>query len=223
MQTIDEAFGAQLGEIVSKRCQRVVGSGSTQSIGGVGVDFGGGEAILSRKMRKADESLHEGQLPRVIQLQSWNAFAIGQNRGLSKLQQLSTIDEGFQDVLLDVVIPVDNGREFVAKYRQVLNRFADAVVGDVIGGWFGPEIRLIPHVLLDESMLVMTADHRIGEIQISNFALQFARLISADFMAEDDGEFVGLADRAVRIQQSLTEPIQGRPAGKDQVIAQFNL
>src|SRR5436309_2102763 len=114
-------------------------------------------------------------------------------------------------------------RIYVAKYRQVLNRFADAVVGDVICGWFGPEIRLIPHVLLDESILVMTADHRIGQIQIFNFGLQFARMISADFMAEDDGEFVGLADRAVRIQQSLTEPIHGRPAGKDQVIAQFNL
>src|SRR5437867_11133512 len=99
-------------------------------------------------MRKADESLHESQLPRVIQLESWNAFAIGQNCGLSKLQQLSTIDEGLQDVLLDVVIAVDNGREFVAKYRKVFNRFADVVVGVVICGWFGAVIRFIPHVLL---------------------------------------------------------------------------
>jgi hypothetical protein len=85
------------------------------------VDFDSGEAVLCCKMRKADESLHESQLPRVIQLESWNAFAIGQNGRLSELQQLPAIDEGFQDVLLDVVIPVDNGREFVAKCRQVLN------------------------------------------------------------------------------------------------------
>src|SRR5437899_689127 len=110
MQAFDEAFGAQLGEIVSKRRQRVVGSGSTQGASGVGMDLGGGEAILRRKMRKADESLHESHLPRVIELESWNAFAIGQNRRLSQLQQLSTIDEGFQDVLLDVVISVDGGR-----------------------------------------------------------------------------------------------------------------
>src|SRR6266571_4978848 len=106
MQTIDEAFGAQLGEIVSKRCQRVVGGGSTQSIGGVGVDFGGGEAILCRNVRKADERLHECELSGVIELEPWNAFAVGQNRGLGELEQLSAVHERFQDVLLDVVIPV---------------------------------------------------------------------------------------------------------------------
>jgi hypothetical protein len=79
------------------------------------VDFGGRETVLGREMRKTYESLHESQLPRVIQLESWNAFAIGENRRLSELQQLSTVDEGFQDVLLDVVISVDDGREFVAK------------------------------------------------------------------------------------------------------------
>src|SRR5215471_14323213 len=223
MEAFDKAFGAQLGKIVSKRCQRVSGSGSSQSSGRVGMDFGGREAVLRCEMRKAHESLHESQLPRVIELESRNALAIGQNGGLSELQQLPAIDKGFQDVLLDVVIPIDDGREFVAKNRQVLNRFADAVVGHIVGRGFSPEIRLIPHVLLDESILVMTADHRIGQIQIFDLGLQFAGMITTDLMAKDDGEFVGLADRPVRIQQSLTEPIDGRAAGKDQVVAQFNL
>ena len=46
----------------------------------------------------------------------------------------------------------------------------------------------------------MTADHGIGQTQIFNHGLQFSRMILADLTTEDDGELVGLADRAIGIQ-----------------------
>src|SRR5207249_356802 len=51
----------------------------------------------------------------------------------------------------------------------------------------------------------MTADHRIGQIQVLNHGLQFSCMISTDLTTEDDGELVGLTDGAVGIHQSLAE------------------
>ena len=73
------------------------------------MNFGSREAVLCRDVRKADERLHECELSGVIELEPWNAFAVGQNHGLGELEPLSAVHERFQDVLLDVVIPVDDG------------------------------------------------------------------------------------------------------------------
>src|SRR6266545_768859 len=159
----------------------------------------------------------------MIELEPWNPFAVGQNRGLGEFEQLSAVEERFQDVLLYVVIPVDDCSEFFSNFRQILDRLADTIIGYVIGSGFGSEIRLVSHILLDESILVMTADNRIGQIQIFNHGLQFSGMISADLTTEDDGQFVGLTDRPVRIHQSLAESIHGSPARKDQVVAKFDL
>src|SRR5205809_7695197 len=67
----------------------------------------------------------------------------------------------------------------------------------------------------------MTADHGIGQTQIFNHRLQFSRMIPADLTTEDDGELVGLADRAIGIHQSLAEPIHGSTPRKDQVVAKL--
>jgi hypothetical protein len=50
----------------------------------------------------------------MIELESRDAFAVGQNCGLSQLSQLPAIDEGLQDVLLHVVITVDDGVQFLS-------------------------------------------------------------------------------------------------------------
>ena len=56
------------------------------------MDFGGGEAVLCRDVGKANQRLHQGQLSGMIELEPWNTFAVGQNRGLGELEQLSAID-----------------------------------------------------------------------------------------------------------------------------------
>lgn len=44
-------------------------------------------------MAEANQSVHQRQLPGMIQLQTGNAFAIRQNRGFSQLAHLPAIDE----------------------------------------------------------------------------------------------------------------------------------
>src|SRR5262249_22994378 len=108
MQALDESFGAQLGEVVSKRGESVIVGSSTEGFRGIDVNFGSGEAVLCRDVRKADEGLHQCQLSGMIELEPRDTFTIGQNRGLGEFKELSAVDERFQDVLLDVVIPVDD-------------------------------------------------------------------------------------------------------------------
>jgi hypothetical protein len=45
-----------------------------------------------------DQGVHQGQLPRI---QAGNAFTAGKHRGLCQLTQLTAVDKGFQDVLLN--------------------------------------------------------------------------------------------------------------------------
>ena len=73
------------------------------------MDFSGRETVLSGKMREADQSMHQGQLSGMVELKAWNSFSVGKNRRLYQCLYLPSVDEGFQDVLLDIVIPVDDG------------------------------------------------------------------------------------------------------------------
>jgi hypothetical protein len=57
-QLFDEAFGAELGEVVSKGGQVVLLWGATERGNDVGIDFAGAEGVGGRDLRKADESVH---------------------------------------------------------------------------------------------------------------------------------------------------------------------
>ena len=51
----------------------------------------------------------------MIELQPGNPSTAGDS-GLAELQELAAIDEGFQNVLLDIVIVVDDGRKLGSKF-----------------------------------------------------------------------------------------------------------
>ena len=51
----------------------------------------------------------------MIQLQARNTLAIGQQGGLSELAQLSTIHEGFQDVLLHLLVLIHDGGKLLSQ------------------------------------------------------------------------------------------------------------
>jgi hypothetical protein len=75
---------------------------------GVGVDLLGGESVAGRDVSEAHERVHEGQFSGMVEFEAGDAFAVGQDGGLGELAELSTIDEGLQDVLLDVEVAVDD-------------------------------------------------------------------------------------------------------------------
>jgi len=58
--------------------------------------------------------------------------------------------------------------------RQILQSFAHAIIGDIVGGGFGTEITLIADIWLEESVFIVTPDDRIGKIEIFDDGLQFA-------------------------------------------------
>ena len=80
----------------------------------------------------------------------------------SELSQLAAIDGGFQDILLNVEIVVDDPGEGLAESREIFDCFVEAVIVDVIACRFGTEGEVIADILLDKAICVMAADHRIG-------------------------------------------------------------
>jgi hypothetical protein len=74
-------------------------------------------------------------------------FPLGSTVGSASLE-LATIQEGFQDVLLDVVIVVDDGRHLLAELRKILHSLFNAAVGDVVGRWLCAQVQVIAQYCL---------------------------------------------------------------------------
>ena len=106
----NKAFGTEFREIVAQRSKRVAFRGAAEGFDDGRVDFGGCEGIASRDVCEAYERMHQGELPWVIELETWNAFSRCGDCRFCELSQLATVDEGFEDILLDVEIVVVDGR-----------------------------------------------------------------------------------------------------------------
>src|SRR5260370_2033550 len=106
--------------------------------------------------------MHEGQLPSVIELQTGDAFAVREDGGLAEVSQLAAIEEGFQDVLLNIQVVVNNRGELLAEFWKMVDGLFHGVVGNIVGGGFGAKQKMIANILFDESVAVVTADDRIG-------------------------------------------------------------
>ena len=149
---------------------------------------------------EADERMHHGQLAGMIELQAGNALAVGQTRGGGQRPKLAAVDEGFQDVLLDIQVGVEDGGHLGAQHREMLDGLVDAVVGDVVGGGLGAQEEMVADVLLDEAVAVMAPDDGIRQVQVFNLGLQFPAVAFGDLTAEDRRDLGGLADRAIGIE-----------------------
>lgn len=55
---------------------------------------------------------------RVIELQTRDAFAVREDSGLAEVPQLATIEEGFQDVPLNIQVVVNNRGKLLTEWRS---------------------------------------------------------------------------------------------------------
>jgi hypothetical protein len=69
------------------------------------VEFGSSESVASGDMREPHEGVHEGELSWWSSLRPGMRFRRS-DRGFSQFPELAAIDEGLQNVLLDVQIVV---------------------------------------------------------------------------------------------------------------------
>ena len=134
---------------------------------------------------KRNQWMHECQLARVIQFQSGDAFAIRQYRVLGELAQLPPIDEGFQNVLLDVLIVVVNRCELATQLGKIFDGLLHPIIVDVVGGRLGAQDEVVANVLLDEAVGVMAADDRVGQVHIFDFGLQFSAMAAGNLAAKE--------------------------------------
>ena len=105
----------------------------------------------------------------------------------------------------------------------MLDGLVHTVVGDVVRGRLGTQDEVVTHVLLDEAIAIVAADHRVGQIHVFDLGLQLAAVMLGDLAAEDDGDLVRLADGAVGVEQPFAQLVECSPPIKDQVVAELDL
>jgi hypothetical protein len=71
--------------------------------------------------------------------------------------------------------------------REILYGLADAVISDIVGRRFSAQDTAIADVLFEEAMSVVTAENRVGEIQILEDGLELAMITAGNSATEDDG------------------------------------
>jgi hypothetical protein len=73
--------------------------------------------------------VHQGKLPRVVELEAGDALARRRDRRLRELAQLAAIDEGLQNVLLYVqVVVIDRGEGIAEMPSRLAARMGLAAV-----------------------------------------------------------------------------------------------
>jgi hypothetical protein len=68
----------------------------------------------------------------MVEFQAGNPFTTGKHCGLSQLMELTSVDEGFQDILLDAKIVVANGGELFSQLWEVLHGLFDPIVSHLL-------------------------------------------------------------------------------------------
>jgi len=106
---------------------------------------------------------------------------------------------------------------------EVFDGLFDPIGDHVIGSRFGAQAQMIADVLFEGAVCVVSANDRIGKIQILDDSLKLSLVVFGDPAPEDGGDLAGLADGAVGIQESLVQVIQCGAPMKDQVVAILNL
>ena len=157
------------------------------------------------------EGVDQGQLPD-YPVSGQGSVCRWADRGFGKLAQLSAVDEGLQDILLDVEVVVSDRGKPLAQLGQMLDGLFDAVVGHIVGRRFGVKYEPIADVLFDKAITVVAADDRVGELDI--FDDSEARPDTAWLPCVRRLWLVGLSDGPVGIQETLAELIQSRATMK---------
>ena len=99
---------------------------------------------------------------------------------MAEFPQLAAIEEGFQNVLLNVEVVVDDGGKFLSEFWKRVDSFVDGVVGNVVGGRLRAKKEMIADVLFDEAMAIVAANDGIGEIEILEYGLELAAILFRD-------------------------------------------
>src|SRR5947208_15710701 len=94
---------------------------------GLWILVAGSEGAFGGEVAEAHQGVHEGELPRLVELQTRNASAVGKQRGLGELTKFLAVHKGFQDILLHFQIAVDDAMKPHSQFGKILHRLADAV------------------------------------------------------------------------------------------------
>jgi hypothetical protein len=86
--------------------------------------------------------------------------------------ELSSVNEAFQDVLLNIKIIVANGREPVPELGEVFDGLFDPIGGLVISSRLAAQAQVIADVLFEGAKCVVSTNHGVRQIEIFDDGLK---------------------------------------------------
>ena len=107
-------------EVVAKRGEGVAFGRAAERGEDARIEFRGGEGVAAGDVGEAHEGVHQGELPRVVELEAGDALSRRRDGRFRELSQLAAIDEGLQNVLLHVQVVVVDRRQGIAESREIL-------------------------------------------------------------------------------------------------------
>src|SRR3954447_22997584 len=114
-ESFNQRLGSEFGQVVAQTSQSIVRGSTAECLDDIRIDCRGRNGCSSGNVRKSDNSVHEYQLARVIQFEARHTFAVRQDGGFGESAQLSPVNKRLQNVLLDILIGVVDGRKFLPK------------------------------------------------------------------------------------------------------------
>ena len=81
--------------------------------------------------------MHHGQLALVVDLQPWEALAVFQDCRICEFAELATINEGFQNNLLNIGIVADDGAHISISWSRFSTSFLtppDGLLASAVSG-----------------------------------------------------------------------------------------
>lgn len=169
-----------------------------------------------------EQNLHQPNHASVVDLDPWN-FAFARHDGQGQALEQSEVDMYVEGLSLESGETVGDLTEHLAHSGEVIERFLQMKVSEVVAAHFAPEESKKLLVLFDKGVLEVGSQDVMTVLDSLKGRMQLALELFADALTEELRDFVSGQKQKPQLAGALEEVSNGEMALKDEVAAVLNL
>src|SRR5262245_596827 len=168
------------------------------------------------------QNFHESNHTGVMDLDPWD-FAFARHDGRGQALEESEVDMHVEGLSLESRETVGDLTEHLAHRREVIERFLQMKVSEVVAAHFASEESEKLLVLFDKSVLEIGSQDMMTMLDSLQGRVYFALKLLANALTEELRDFVSGQKQKPQLAGALKEVSDGEVALKDEVAAVLNL
>jgi hypothetical protein len=169
-----------------------------------------------------EQNFHQSNHASVVDLNAGNFALASDNRQGQALEQ-SEVDMHVEGLSLESRVPASNLTEDLTYHGEVIERFLQTKVREVVAAHFASEKSEKLLVLLDKSVLEVGSQDVMTMLDSLQGRVHFALKLSANALTEELGDFVSRQQQKPQLAGALKEVSDREVALEDEVTAVLNL